>query len=184
MNKIHVDQEITLVKLRMKSAREIYKKVTESKEFLRQWLQWANEVRSIADIKRYISPILKSDCVKKDIAFEVWFEKDLAGIITLKEIDNVNRKAEIGYWLTEEYVGKGIMIKSCKSLLDFTFKNLGINKVQIKCSVKNIRSCNIPKQLGFSYEGIEREGEFIHKRFVDLKVYSLLKKEWHRINGK
>jgi ribosomal-protein-serine acetyltransferase len=56
-----------------------------------------------------------------------------------------------------------------------------MNKIQIKCGVENTRSCNIPKQLNFTYEGIEREGEWLRNRYQDLKVYSLLRKEWKKL---
>jgi ribosomal-protein-serine acetyltransferase len=36
----------------------------------------------------------------------------------------------------------------------------------------------IPKRIGFKFEGIERCGEKHDNRFIDLEVYSLLRKEW------
>jgi ribosomal-protein-serine acetyltransferase len=75
------------------------------------------------------------------------------------------------------------MTRSCEALIKYAFEELKLNKVQIKCGVDNIRSCNIPKQLKFTFEGIERDGEYLNKRFMDLKVYSLLRKEWKKSNS-
>lgn len=168
----------------MKSAREIYEKVIISKDHLDQWLPWVEGVKSVEDIKQYIRQANKKDCIKPDKVFEIRVGDDFAGMLALKEIDKQNKKAEIGYWLAKEYSGKGIMMRSCLTLLQYSFDNLGLNKVFVKCSVENIRSCNIPKQLKFTFEGIEREGEYIHNKFVDLKVYSMLRKEWLRVHGK
>ena len=46
-------------------------------------------------------------------------------------------------------------------------------RIQIKCAVENRSSSNIPKRLGFKFEGIERDGEpLIGNVFTDLEVYS------------
>ena len=64
-------------------------------------------------------------------------------------------------------------------LIDYAFDELELNRIAIKCAVGNQPSKNIPMRLGFVFEGIERDGElFPDGHFVDLEVYSLLKKEW------
>ena len=184
MAKIKVEKDIAMTRLKMNSAKEIYEKVMESKDYLDQWLPWVEDVKSVEDTKHYIRQANKRNCPKHDEVFEIRVRDDFAGMLALKEIDNQNKKAEIGYWLVQNYSGKGIMIRSCLALLRYSFEKLELNKIFIKCSVENIRSCNIPKQLKFTFEGIERDGEFIHNKFVDLKVYSMLRKEWKRIHGK
>ncbi len=70
------------------------------------------------------------------------------------------------------------MTKSVEMLCDFAFKVMGINRVQIKCAVGNNPSSNVPKRLGFKFEGIERDGELLTGNvFVDLEIYSILKSD-------
>ncbi|MBU2650013.1 MAG: GNAT family N-acetyltransferase [Bacteroidetes bacterium] len=182
MHRIAVDADIEMISLRLKSAEEIFRNVEESRSFLEEWLPWVPETQGIEDVQRYIRQVNDKKCPKHDESFEIRFNEEFAGIVTLKEIDTFNRKAEIGYWLTKRYAGKGIMMRSCKALIQYAFEDLGLNKVFIRCSVENVRSCNIPKQLQFTFEGIEREGEFLNRKFVDLKIYSMLKKEWLKIH--
>ncbi|MFA5432944.1 MAG: GNAT family protein, partial [Candidatus Paceibacterota bacterium] len=62
------------------------------------------------------------------------------------------------------------------TLCDFAFRELDINRIQIKCAVTNSASRNIPHRLGFQLEGIERAGELLTGGvFTDLAVYSKLK---------
>jgi len=69
-------------------------------------------------------------------------------------------------------------MNQCKALLHFAFDELNINRVQIKCAVGNTPSKNIPKRLGFKFEGIERDGELlVDNQFTDIEVYSLIKKD-------
>lgn len=89
------------------------------------------------------------------------------------------KRAEIGYWLSEKYQKKGIVTQSVSTLLDYAFSELGLNRVQIRCAVGNIPSKNIPRRLGFLFEGIERDGELLSdNQFTDIEVYSILKREW------
>ena len=183
MLRIKVNKDILLVRIRMKSASVIFKKVEKSRKYLEEWLPWVQETRKVEDVRDFIRMVNKSQCLKKDLVMEIWHKDNFAGIISLKEIDLANKKTEIGYWLTEKYSGKGIMTRSCEALIKYAFEELKLNKVQIKCGVENVRSCNIPKQLKFTFEGMERDGEYLNRRFMDLKVYSLLRKEWRKNNS-
>jgi ribosomal-protein-serine acetyltransferase len=60
---------------------------------------------------------------------------------------------------------------------------MGMHRVQIRVSVDNLRSKSIPIRLGFKFEGIERDGEFLNGHYTDLEVYSILKNEWLHHNG-
>jgi ribosomal-protein-serine acetyltransferase len=110
--------------------------------------------------------------------YVVWYERQLAGLVGLKDIDYLNLKTEIGYWLVENMTGKGVMTRSVKALIEFIFQVMKMNRIQIKCGVGNRKSSTIPKRLGFVFEGVERAGEKHQNKFIDLEVYSLLKKEY------
>lgn len=182
--KITVDKNIQLYKLRLKSAPEIYECIDHSRDFLKEWLPWVENTRSVKDTENFIRSVRVRKSPMAELVFEIRMNKKVAGLIGLKDIDLVNNKAEIGYWLTREATGKGIMIRSCKALIDHAFGELELNKIWIRCAVENLRSCNIPKQLGFTFEGIERHGEKLYGRYIDLKVYSLLRREWKKNGGR
>lgn len=41
----------------------------------------------------------------------------------------------------------------------------------------NTKSIAVPIRLGFTFEGVERNGELLHGHFIDLEVYGLLKSD-------
>ncbi len=181
--KIKANNDIILYRIREKNAPVIFSCIDESRDFLRKWLPWVDETRQEEDTVKYIRRVVYSRAPGKELVFEIWHMGSFAGLIGLTRVDPVNNKAEMGYWLGLNAVGKGIMIRSCMALIDHAFDKLQLNKLQIRCASENTPSCNIPKQLGFTFEGIERQGELLHGRYMDLKVYSLLKKEWLRLQG-
>lgn len=104
------------------------------------------------------------------------------GLIGFIRSDTHNKKTEIGYWMSQYAQGKGIMTKCVKALCHIAFEELDMNRIQIKCAIGNTPSSNIPKRLGFYFEGIERDGEiYAQDTFRDLEVYSLLKNDFYSI---
>jgi len=176
--KIKADKDIILQEVRIKSAKEIYECIDSSREYLRKWLPFVDLTKSWKDTEKFIRSIHESRHTLKIHAFEVRYMDSIVGLISLNDIDLLNNKAEIGYWLKYDVVGKGIMTRSCIALVNYAFEEMGLNKIWIRCAVENPRSCNIPKQMGFTFEGIERQGGYLDEKYIDLKVYSLLKREW------
>ena len=86
-----------------------------------------------------------------------------------------NKKTEIGYWLSESFQHKGIITQSGKALINYAFNEMNLNRIQLKAATGNLKSQQVAERLGFTKEGIERDGELHMRGFVDLVVFSLLK---------
>ncbi|MGB4413862.1 MAG: GNAT family protein [Paludibacter sp.] len=127
---------------------------------------------TIAFTQNLIAGYLNSDRVNITCA------NTFVGLVGLKDTDLINNKTEIGYWLSESFQHKGIITRSCKSLMDYVFKIFGMNRVQLKAATENFKSQRVAERLGLSLEGIERDGELHDKGFVDLKIFALLKKNF------
>jgi ribosomal-protein-serine acetyltransferase len=175
-----VNSEITLKILDLNDSKIIFDAIDQNRNHLRKWLPFVDMTRSENDTRSFVKSIV-DDVERRQEVFTIWFKDDFCGLVGLKDIDYLNRKIEIGYWLIEKMTGKGIITQSVEKLIIFIFETLEMNRIQIKCGVGNQKSSSIPKRLGFILEGIERQGERHHFNFIDLEVYSLLKKEWLKI---
>ncbi|HPR58710.1 MAG TPA: GNAT family protein [Bacteroidales bacterium] len=176
MNTIRVNHQIVLEKIKDSDAEEIFLLISSFREKLRTWLPFVDYTKSPEDTGNYIKSMNNS--AFRDLFFTVRYMGQAVGLIGYKDIDNINKKLEIGYWLAPPFEGKGIVTTSLEMMIDAAFDKLQMNRVQIRCGVGNTRSRNIPLRLHFLFEGIERQGEFLNGRFIDLEVYGLLKKEW------
>ena len=114
-----------------------------------------------------------------DKQFSIYYKEQFVGLVGYKDTDNLNKKLEIGYWLSQYAQGKGIMMQSVEKLIEFAFQEMDMNRIQIKVAVGNRKSRRIPEKLGFQSEGIERDGELlVDGVYTDIIVYSLLKREY------
>ena len=170
-----VDQNIRLKEIGFEHLRPIYNTIDSQRDYLGKWLPFVELTKDISFSNQFIEDYLNSD--KINLTFAITYQKQFAGLIGLKDTDPDNKKTEIGYWLSENKQGLGIITRSCKTLIDYIFSSKDINRIQIKAATENFKSRAIPQRLGFTLEGIERDGELHTRGFVDLAIYSLLKKE-------
>ena len=175
---IFVDQQIRLRLLEINDAAELFQTVNQNRKYLRKWLPWVDQITSPYQYQAIIPLWNKLFAEKTELNAGIFFNGRLVGMITLQQIDWANRKASIGYFLAEDAQGHGIMTKSVAALLNYAFYYLKLNRIEIHCGVKNVKSQAIPEKLSFKKEGIIRDGEFLYDHFHDLYSYSMLAREW------
>lgn len=178
MNRIDVDQEIFIEAIKLSDTDIIFGTIHRDRKYLRTWLPFVDQTRTREDTSRYISSLLSEPEIGKNRIYTIWANHEFAGLAGFKDIDPVNHKAEIGYWLAKNMQGKGIMTRTVRKLIDYGFRNLELNRIQIKVAQENLKSIAIPVRLGLVKEGTERNGELHTNSYFNLEVFSILKKEW------
>lgn len=175
---IKIDSDIELKQLELSDSKDIFKTINSQREYLGKWLPFVEFTKELFDTEKFVDSVVHAPEDKFEYVFVIRKLKEFVGLIGFKDTDQQNKKTEIGYWLSEKYQKQGIITKSLEKLCDFAFNNLGINRIQIKCAVENKSSIKIPQNLGFKFEGIERNGELLTGGvFTDLEVYSKLKSD-------
>ena len=178
LKKLTVNQHITLKELEQDDIQAIFDIINSEREYLSKWLPFVDYTLEITDTQNFINNLEISET--KDLTYAIYYLNKFVGLAGLKDPDYDNKKIEIGFWIAEKYQHKGIVTLSCRKLIEHAFINLEMNRIQLRAATENIKSQKVAERLGFSKEGIERDGE-LHKRgYVDLVVYSLLKKEFGR----
>jgi ribosomal-protein-serine acetyltransferase len=175
---MHLENSITLHQLHQDHAEGILKAVNKDRHHLREWLPWVDHMHNVKDFHRYIDYSLQKTAEGSEMGYVIFCGEEVAGRIGIYNIDQQNKHCSLGYWLGTGYVGKGIITKACKKLIEVCFNELGMNRVEIRCGTGNRKSAAIPERLGFKKEGVIRQGEFVNDRFIDLTVYAMLKEEW------
>lgn len=87
-------------------------------------------------------------------------------------------KAEIGYGLSPEHWNKGIMTEVLNEVIKYGFEKLGLNRIEAMVTPDNISSKKLLEKCGFKEEGYLRDYFFEKSGFVDIAIYSILKKEF------
>ncbi|WP_430816259.1 GNAT family N-acetyltransferase [Carboxylicivirga sp. RSCT41] len=175
---LEVNQQIKLCEIKMQDAAVIFNTIDQQRDYLGQWLPFIAHTKVQADTENFIKAVSNVPYDQKELIFTIWYNDDFAGLVGFKATDRANSKTEIGYWLSEPFQKKGIVLSCVRYLSEYAFTRLGINRIQIKCASGNKRSKRIPEKLGFIFEGIERAGERVNEHtYFDLEVFSLLRSD-------
>lgn len=174
-----VQPNLTLALLQPHHSQEIYNLVDTNRQHLKHWLGWVDGVQSPDIYRDSIIPAWLQQLAANDgFTAGIRHHGKLVGMINLHFINWKTRSTSIGYYLSEEAQGNGIMQACVTAILQHAFDDLNLNKVDIQCAEGNKRSRHIPERLGFKQEGISRDAEFINGHYNDIVTYSLLAKEW------
>jgi RimJ/RimL family protein N-acetyltransferase len=73
----------------------------------------------------------------------------LAGTIGIKNIDFVNKKANIGYWIGKKYQGKGIATECVKLVVNYAFDILKLEEISAFVFPENKTSIRVLEKNGF-----------------------------------
>jgi len=175
---LKIDNKLTLELTAQRHADALFQAVDKNRKHLSTFLPWVGNMNSVYDFNEYIKNCEQLYEEKKELSFVIVSDKNTVGRIGLNNINLQNKNASIGYWLTKDAEGKGIITRSCKKLITVGFDQLGMHRIEIKAAVNNLRSRAIPQKLNFREEGILREAELVNGTFLDLVLYSMLREEW------
>jgi ribosomal-protein-serine acetyltransferase len=173
-----INDTLFLRQLSESDAGPLFAVIDKNRTYLKQWLPWLNTSNVPEDTLAFIRTTLEQFANSDGFASGIYYNNLVVGTIGFHRVDWLNRSVEIGYWLSEEYQGKGIVTRACKAFIDYAFSEWGLHRVQIRCAVGNEKSCRIPERLGFTKEGLQRQAEFLYDHYVDLNIYGMLESEW------
>src|SRR5919106_909278 len=76
------------------------------------------------------------------------------GTISVKNIDLVNKKADLGYWIGEQYWGRGIATECLKLIIDYAFSaELGLKQLCAYVFPENKASIRVLEKNGMNKIG-------------------------------
>ncbi|WP_461255402.1 UDP-4-amino-4,6-dideoxy-N-acetyl-beta-L-altrosamine N-acetyltransferase [Treponema sp. R80B11-R83G3] len=146
-----------------------------NEEYIRAWMFTGNKINAddhLAWIER-----LKND--KSQICLIIIDEDDKAfGAVNIKNIDKENKIAELGFYKSQNINEKGLMTKSLSTTIDYSFNNLGMEKIYSEVFDGNIKSLAIHKRLLFTEEGFLRLHKIKGGKRIGVHLFGLLKDEW------
>jgi len=94
----------------------------------------------------------------------------LIGTICLWNFSNKNKNAEIGFELSPEYHGKGIMNEAVINVIDFGFKKIKLDVIEAFVHKDNLKSIRILKKNNFILDKNKVDKENINNIIYTLKI--------------
>jgi ribosomal-protein-alanine N-acetyltransferase len=118
--------------------------------------------KSIDDAKRFIKTINENIQRNDSIYWAITLNgtNKLIGTICLFNFSDDNLKAEIGYELLPDFLGKGIMQEATSKVIDFGVQHLGLHSIEAYTHSENQSSTRLLEKFNFKKNSVG-EGNFM-----------------------
>lgn len=105
---------------------------------------------------------------------------ELIGSISLMNINNISRTAELGIFIGDEnHLSRGYGSEAIKLLLDFGFKHANLNNIMLKVISFNKRALKAYEKCGFKIYGTWPKSEYVNGEYHDLIYMYILKDDFN-----
>jgi len=170
-------ERLLLRKMRMADAQDLFEYASDPD--VARYTTWPPH-SSIDDSKAYLRRALDlyaaHDIAEWGLAHKA--DGKLIGTCGYVDWSPYHARAEIGYAMSRKYWGQGLMAEAVRAVIHFGFQRMMLNRVEARCMIENVASARVMEKCGMRYEGILREHMYAKGRYDDLKIYSILRREW------
>jgi ribosomal-protein-serine acetyltransferase len=143
---------------------------------LARWFPWVDRTTQADDLRPWLERKVNDE--RSIDGNGIWVGDDLAGGCDLR-IEERDDAGELGFWLDEAFVGRGLVTRAAEALIKRGFEDEGLHRIELRAGVDNLRSRAVAKRLKMREEGVLRgAGKVGGGLYVDLVVYGVLVDEW------
>ena len=129
---------------------------------------------SLEKSRRFLESQLNGDANNIHLAIEEIGTGDFVGLVSLKNINWIDRNAEFAIVIvSEDKTGKGYGRAATVSVIEYAFITLNLHRIYLSVLSSNIRAKTLYEKVGFKQEGVWREHAFMMGKYQDLLWYGL-----------
>ena len=86
--------------------------------------------------------------------------------------------ADLGYEINPVHWGKGYATEAARAMLDFGFRELGVQRIWAWCNAENRASSRVLEKLGMHLSRRITEDQYFKDRWWDTLAYEITRPEW------
>ncbi|HEX3678696.1 MAG TPA: GNAT family protein [Galbitalea sp.] len=169
-----VAPDITLSPLTSDDAGALLAILGADRETFDRWLRWSSTIQSVEDARRVIEDAAERERAGRGFHWGLRRDGQLIGGVVCWSIDPVHRVAELGYWLSANTRGRGLVTRATRMVADHLFAAGQVNRVEFQCRTENGPSRRVAERVGGQFEGIRRQSHLVAGAFRDHAVYAIL----------
>ncbi len=133
-------------------------------------------MQEVAEAEKFVTDIQAMFDKNEGVQWVISLPDDpkMIGSITIWKIDKTNHRGEIGYFLSPEHWGTGLMAEAMNAMLAYAFETLRLHSLEANVNPDNAASIKLLERNGFVREAYFRENFYFEGKFEDSAIYSLI----------
>jgi len=168
--------DILIRPCRVDDAQAMYDAVRESLPELIRWMPWCHRDYSLPEAKSWLRTQVQAFSERR------WFEFAIVdpvgrylGNCGLNQIDEANRRCNLGYWVRSSATGQGVAARAVMMARDWGFEHTSLTRIEIVIAVGNHRSLRVAEKAGATREGTLYRRLLLHGVQLDAVMFSLVR---------
>lgn len=171
--KLLTTSRLILRPFRLDDADMMYKNWS-SNDNVTKYLTWPTHT-SVDVTKNIINSWVKTYDDLRTYHYAIVYKKDneVIGDISIVNINEETKTAELGWCLSEEYWGMGIMTEAAIAIRDYLFDDVGFDYVMAKHDINNPKSGRVMEKMSMKY--LKNKKDINNQGVCEVAVYRMHK---------
>lgn len=151
----------------------VWQAAMESVAELEPWMSWCHPDYAIEESHAWLAE--QMDAFQRRTAFEFAIRdgEQYVGGCGLNQLDELNRRANLGYWVRTSASRRGIATRAVELVRDWAFRETGLERLEIVVAVENLASQRVAEKAGATREGVLRRRLRLHGVLHAAVMFSL-----------
>ncbi|MCQ4042558.1 GNAT family N-acetyltransferase [Streptantibioticus rubrisoli] len=172
------DDGAELRPLEPRHAGELLANIDRGRQFIGRYIGLPDKVTDLESSRAYLTAYEEKSAANAGRIYGIWTDGRLVGGVLFRTMDVGQGTAEAGCWLEPSAVGKGLVTRAARVIIDWAITQLGIHRVEWRASAANEASIAVARRLGMTRDGVLRESFLYRGERQDIEVWSVLAPEW------
>ena len=159
-------------------AEEFLAHMDRGREFVGQHIGLADAVTDLESSRSFLQSYADKAAADTGRIYGIWTDDKLVGGVLFRTMDVKHGTAEVGCWLEPCAVGKGLVTRAARVIIDWVVEERGVHRVEWQVKAANVASIAVARRLGMTKDGVLRESFPYRGKRHDIEVWSVLAPEW------
>src|SRR5262245_14193796 len=159
-------------------AQDVWEAARESWSELRPWMPWCHEQYSIEESRAWLE--VQVPAFRDGSAFEfaiVATDGRYLGGCGLNQIDTINKRANLGYWVRSSVTRRGVATTAVGLRGEWGLRYTDRGRLVVVIAVDNLAGLRVAQEAGAEFEGTLRKRLWLYGIAHDASMFSFTRME-------
>ncbi|MFG3494699.1 GNAT family N-acetyltransferase [Streptomyces sp. NPDC047928] len=159
-------------------AEEYLAHLDRGRDFIGQYIALAAVAPDLASARAFLQAYAEKAASDTGRLYGIRVDGRLVGGVLFRTMDVAQGTAEAGCWLEPSAVGRGLVTRAARAVIDWAVDERGIHRIEWLAAAGNTASLKVAERLGMTRDGVLRESYLYRGVRHDMEVWSVLAPEW------
>ncbi|WP_030546919.1 GNAT family N-acetyltransferase [Streptomyces albus] len=159
-------------------AGEFLAHMDRGREFIGQYIGLADVVTDPESSRAFLQSYADKAAADTGRIYGIRTDGELVGGVLFRTFDARHGTAEAGCWLEPSAVGRGLVTRAARVIIDWAVEERGIHRVEWRAAAANEPSIAVARRLGMTRDGVLRQNYPRRGERFDTEIWSVLAPEW------